>query len=320
MPYLLLLIAVAAAIGTGVSVSNTLRFLDDAETVTGAVSGFEKRRDGSELYYHAKVRFKTAAGEQIEFVSNFGSNGEQSQEVGDPVEVHYLPEDPRGARRGGFASLWLGPFVAGAFALAAGGAGFKLFKMFNAPSVNAVLRAGPPSMGAEPGTVAQWNVVLKSGHEKTYQAVAYGTLIMAVILLIITAVLLLTQGLNPLIAIPALLTVAFLLAAKKVVSDVRANTATRAKRALRSTGHTVTARVVGVSEVETRSVTGRNPYRLIAEGIDPRGGQPRSFESDYIWSDNEPGVVSLTVKVWVDRKGSDRYWVDLETLGDTLSL
>jgi hypothetical protein len=317
LPHLLLVIAIAAAIGTGISVRNTLRFLDEAETVTGTVSGFDERRDGSEVTYYAKIRFKTGSGEQIEFVSDYGSTGAQSKEVGDPVEVHYLPEDPRGARRGGFASLWLVPFLTGVSALAAGGAGYKFLTMSGSRNSRAALRAGPPSMGADPGTVAQWNLVLRTGHEKTYQAVAYGTLTMAVILLVSTSVLLLTQGLNPLIAIPAFLTVAFLLAAKKVVSDVRANTTTRAKRALRRTGHPVTARVCEVSEVKALSVTGTNPYRLIAEGVDPRGGRSRYFESDYIWSDRKPAVVDRTVEVWIDPKSSDRYWVDLETLGES---
>lgn len=311
---LFLVLAIASAVGGVIATRNTIDFLDEAQRTTGIVTGYDAQRDSDSVAYYPKIRFSSGSGEEIEFVSDSGSNS-KSYEVGEPIEVLYRPQDPKDARRSRFLDVW---FLTVAAAIAAPTCGLAAFIFFRMARSGATVRAGPPSLGADPGTLAQWNVGLTSGHEKLYQGMAYAVAATGVILLTVTAVVVATSDdLDPLIAIPGLLAVGSLLAAKKTVTDVRRNTTTRAKRALRETGQPVPANVIAVTEVDTLSVGEAQPHRLIAEDVDPKSGQTRRFESDYIWHAVSPDVVDQPVTVWLRPDRTDRYWVDLETLGKT---
>ena len=52
------------------------------------------------------MRFVTANGETIEFVSSTGSSS-PSESPGDRVEVLYDPDDPYGAQLSGIFHVWL---------------------------------------------------------------------------------------------------------------------------------------------------------------------------------------------------------------------
>jgi Protein of unknown function (DUF3592) len=89
----------------------TVRFVAEAEHATGTVVDLSRRSDSDgTVSYYPVVRFVTANGEAIEFVSSTGSSP-ASESPGDRVEVLYDPDDPKGAQLSGILHVWLPPIV-----------------------------------------------------------------------------------------------------------------------------------------------------------------------------------------------------------------
>jgi hypothetical protein len=89
----------------------TVRFVADAEHATGTVIDMSRERDSEGgVTFYPVVRFTTAAGERIEFVSTSGSNP-PSETPGDRVEVLYNPDDPSAAKLSGLFHVWLLPII-----------------------------------------------------------------------------------------------------------------------------------------------------------------------------------------------------------------
>ena len=89
----------------------TVRFVAEAEHATGTVVDLSRRSnsEGTVLFYPV-VRFVTANGETIEFVSSSGS-APALESPGDRVEVLYDPDDPSHAKLSGLFHLWFGPAI-----------------------------------------------------------------------------------------------------------------------------------------------------------------------------------------------------------------
>jgi Protein of unknown function (DUF3592) len=101
---------------------DTARFVSEADRATGTVIDLSRSVDeeGS-VTFSPVVRFTTAQGRTIEFVSSSSSSSPPQQ--GDDVEVLYDPDDPGDARLAGFFDLWFLPVaftVLGAAACAIG--------------------------------------------------------------------------------------------------------------------------------------------------------------------------------------------------------
>ena len=79
----------------------TQNFISDSLLTDGTVIDLVYDDDTA----YPKVRFRTQAGEVIEFTSNAGSYPPAFHE-GELVEIHYNPENPYEARIGSFFSLW----------------------------------------------------------------------------------------------------------------------------------------------------------------------------------------------------------------------
>lgn len=121
---------VAAALGVvtivlgvicGVSVVRTQAFLAESLSASGEVIGLVSRqsceeRDGGErectTVYAPRVRFQTADGREITFVSDTASSPPEHDE-GDLVEVRYRADRPADARIDSVTGIWLGTIVTG---------------------------------------------------------------------------------------------------------------------------------------------------------------------------------------------------------------
>lgn len=98
---------------------HTMRFVAGAERATGTVIDLDSRTDSDGVTFYPVVRFTTAEGRTVEFVSSSGSSP-PSESVGDEVEVLYDPDDPTDAQLSGFFHLWLWPLVLGPLGILVG--------------------------------------------------------------------------------------------------------------------------------------------------------------------------------------------------------
>jgi len=104
--------------------NKTRSFLAHAKETTGTVVELLEVRDkddGSSTWKPV-VRFTPSDGSDITFAASFSSKP-APYDVGDSVEVLYLPDDPHEARIKGFSSLWLGTAILGGMGLAFAGIG-----------------------------------------------------------------------------------------------------------------------------------------------------------------------------------------------------
>lgn len=92
--------------------SKTRSFVARAATAPGMVTELIEVRDseGGSSTYKPVVKFTAPGGEQISFTSSYSSRP-SAYDVGENVEVLYLPNDANDARIKGFGSLWLGPLI-----------------------------------------------------------------------------------------------------------------------------------------------------------------------------------------------------------------
>jgi hypothetical protein len=94
-------------------------FIRDAVSAEGTVIDLVRSssRSSERGTYRPVVRFRTQAGEEVEFVSNWSSYPPPYRR-GDAVEVLYSPSDARQARTKRFFALWGGPMITGLLGLA----------------------------------------------------------------------------------------------------------------------------------------------------------------------------------------------------------
>jgi Protein of unknown function (DUF3592) len=109
----------------GVVAFRTRAFLADSTTASGQVIGLvsrqscdhtDDREQDCTTAYAPRVRFTTADGRQVVFVSPNGSSP-PSYEAGDRVDVRYRANDPAGARIDSLTSVWLATMVTGGLTL-----------------------------------------------------------------------------------------------------------------------------------------------------------------------------------------------------------
>jgi Protein of unknown function (DUF3592) len=111
---ILLLIAAGLALHTGA-------FLRGSASATGTVVALVGRescstdsdgRSSCRIVHAPRVRFSTADGRQIEYLSRVANHPSPYHE-GQQVEIRYRPADPTEARIYSFVDLWLAPVIVG---------------------------------------------------------------------------------------------------------------------------------------------------------------------------------------------------------------
>lgn len=111
--------------------NSTRSFISEAEltqgTVTELVESRSKSDDGSNsITYAPVVSFVTDAAQQVTYHSSTSSNP-PSYQVGETVEMYYLPEQPNKAKINGFFDLWLGTVICGVLGAVFFSVGFGLW-------------------------------------------------------------------------------------------------------------------------------------------------------------------------------------------------
>lgn len=89
----------------------TLSFARDAVRTTGEVVSYLEKREGDEVRYRPRVRFRTATGEIVTISAQLAA-GSKRFEVGTQVPVVYRPAKPTEARIALFTDNWLGASLA----------------------------------------------------------------------------------------------------------------------------------------------------------------------------------------------------------------
>lgn len=90
---------------------NTLSFARDAAKTTGEVVSYIENRDGDDVRYRARIRFRTEAGDIIT-TSGQLSAASKRFEIGTKVPVVYQRSKPTEARVALFVDNWLGATLA----------------------------------------------------------------------------------------------------------------------------------------------------------------------------------------------------------------
>lgn len=119
--------AVAVILGVicGVIVFRTQAFLADSISASGQVIGLVSRQSCDEdddgyrtctTVYAPRVRFTTADGRQVIFVSSTASNPPE-HEQGDRIDVRYRSNDPSDAVIDSVTGVWLGAIITGGLAV-----------------------------------------------------------------------------------------------------------------------------------------------------------------------------------------------------------
>jgi len=109
---------VFTALGLGMLVGaffvyrSTSGFLATAQTAQGTVIELVRSQSNDSTTYRPVVRFVTAEGRSIEFVSSSGSNP-PSYARGETVPVLYAPQTPEDAKINGYFALWGGATILG---------------------------------------------------------------------------------------------------------------------------------------------------------------------------------------------------------------
>jgi hypothetical protein len=110
--YVFTLIGAAMLIGTVYWFQSTRAFIASAATAEGTVVDLVQSRSSNSTMYSPVVRYNTATGELIEFVSSVSSNP-PGYHKGEKVEVMYSPSEPSKASINTFFNLWFGHLILG---------------------------------------------------------------------------------------------------------------------------------------------------------------------------------------------------------------
>ncbi len=118
-------VAIVLGVICGVMVVRTRAFLADSTSASGFVIGLVPRESCDEdndghrtcsTAYAPRVRFTTADGQQVIFVSPTASNPPRYHE-GDPINVRYRANDPTDAVIDSVSGIWLGEIITGGLAV-----------------------------------------------------------------------------------------------------------------------------------------------------------------------------------------------------------
>lgn len=107
------LVGILLLTGAFFSFNSTRSFLSEATLTQGSITELRAKKsrdsdDGStSITYTPVVKFTTADGEKIMYVSSTSSNP-PSYYPGDAVDIYYLPSQPQKAKIDGFMGLWFG--------------------------------------------------------------------------------------------------------------------------------------------------------------------------------------------------------------------
>jgi hypothetical protein len=97
-----------------------------------------------------------------------------------------------------------------------------------------------------------------------------------------------------------------------LVLDLRGR---RRRAVLRATGQPVPAEFLHVYRDTSLRINGDHPYRIVAQGRDPRSGALRRYESKPIWVDPSDQLEGRTLRVLVDPERGDHV-IDLTGIVD----
>ena len=112
------MVGLGLLIATGYWVGSIWDFLDSADLAEGQIVAYESDydSDSGEYIYYPVVLFKgREMYEPRQFTSDTG--GGKSYEIGETVEVLYVPGTSDQPRINSFFSLWLGPIIVGILGL-----------------------------------------------------------------------------------------------------------------------------------------------------------------------------------------------------------
>jgi len=109
-----LLVGGAMLLGALLLAQHTRSFIARAQHATGEVVELVERNSSDSTTYAPAVRFTTADGREIRFVSSTSSSP-PAYSAGERVEVLYPPGEPERARINAFFSLWGGAVILGGF-------------------------------------------------------------------------------------------------------------------------------------------------------------------------------------------------------------
>lgn len=90
---------------------NTLSFARDALGTTGEVVGYHETREGDDLRYRPRIRFRTATGEIVTVAGQLAASTQRFA-VGTQVPMVYKRSKPMDARVDLFVDNWLGATAA----------------------------------------------------------------------------------------------------------------------------------------------------------------------------------------------------------------
>ena len=83
---------------------------------------------------------------------------------------------------------------------------------------------------------------------------------------------------------------------------------------LKEQGRAIETDFQGVKVNGAVVVNGRNPFRVLTQWKDPSSSKVRVFESNNIWYDPTSHIKSQRIRVFLDKKNSKKYYVDLSFL------
>jgi hypothetical protein len=102
---------------------NSLAFSQDAGRATGEVVGYFENRDGEQVKYRPRIRFRTANGEIVTVSGQLAASTKRFAE-GSQVPMIYKLARPTEARVGLFVDNWLGPSIAAVIGIVGMAGGF----------------------------------------------------------------------------------------------------------------------------------------------------------------------------------------------------
>ena len=108
---LLLALGVGCLLLAGYLAWLSLSFSADTERATGEVVSYREIRDGDEMRYRPRIRFKTATGEILTVEGQFFTTTQRFA-IGEQVPMLYRVQKPNEARVALFVDNWIGPFIA----------------------------------------------------------------------------------------------------------------------------------------------------------------------------------------------------------------
>lgn len=83
---------------------------------------------------------------------------------------------------------------------------------------------------------------------------------------------------------------------------------------LKVTGRQLNALLMGAERDESINLNGQNPWRIVAQWLDPNTNQVRLFYSKHFWFDPSPYLKGKHIQVWIDPQRPQHYCIDTDIL------